>query len=161
MLCAFRTYFLKNFRKHFQICAAVAAAAEALRGVRAAGLGTATRGPPPRQRRLHKLKILEILKFLAPKILVRNWSIRTPNGPRTDPERIPNESRTEPEPNPRKYADARFTHAHTHEQNETVSPVGLRPPTSDQAKKRIASPDNATSQYLAPIKVSPLHVGRQ
>ena len=67
-----------KFQK-FSICAAVAAAAGALW---AAGLGTAAREPPLRQRRPHKLKIFEILNFWLRKF----WSEIGPNGPRTDPE---------------------------------------------------------------------------
>ena len=44
----------KEFPQTNSICATVAAAAGALQ---AAGLGTADRGLPPRQRRSHKLKI--------------------------------------------------------------------------------------------------------
>ena len=80
------------FRKNVQ-CAAVAAAAGALR---AAGFGTAVRGPPPLRRRPHKFKIFEILIFWLRKF----WSEIGPNGPRTDPERTLNGSRTDPERNP-------------------------------------------------------------
>ena len=64
--------------------------------LRAAGLGTAARGPPWRRRRPHKSKIFEIKIFWAPEILVRNWPERSPNGSRTDPERTPNRLRVEP-----------------------------------------------------------------
>ena len=82
---------IKRISQKFSICVAVAGAAGALR---AAGLGTAARGPLARRRRPHKLKIL---KFLAPKILVRNWPEIGPNGPQTDPERIPNGPQMDPE----------------------------------------------------------------
>ena len=72
--------FFKEFLQKFSICAAVAAAAGALR---AAGLGTAARGPPLRRRRPHNLKIFEILNVWLRKF----WPEISPNGVRTDPQR--------------------------------------------------------------------------
>ena len=86
--------FSETLSQKFSICAAVAAAAGPFR---AAELGMAARGPPPRRRRPHTLKIFEILNFVGSQNLGQNWPERTQNGLRMDSERIPNGAPSDPE----------------------------------------------------------------